>query len=407
MTPCRICGEKLSPFMSFGRMPNANRFLTPEQVAGEPFYELAPCFCPSCHMFQIAEQPAPEDMFNETYAFYSGTSQAMAAHFEALARDTSATWLEGRDAPFVVEMGSNDGILLRHFAQAGVRHLGVEPSANVAQAARAAGVDTEVSFFSEASARRILAEHGAADVIFAANVLSHVATLPDVLAGVAALLAPDGVMIVESPYLGAVVSKTSYDQIYDEHVYLFSCLALENALAPHGLALVDAVELPVHGGSMRWTFARKGGVAPSANVAAAVAAERALGLDDPACFDAFRARCEASRAALRALLTELKDAGARIVGYGATAKSATVLNYCDIGPEIIEFISDTTPIKQGKLSPGKHIPVKSHDDFKADYPDYAVLFAWNHAAEIMAKEGDFAAAGGRWVRFVPEVTASE
>lgn len=406
MTQCRICNEKISPFMSFGQMPNANRFVSKEEISEEPFFELAPCFCPSCKMFQIKDQPAPEVMFNKTYAYYSGTSRAMAAHFERLAQHTLSTRLKGRSDPFVVEMGSNDGILLNHFKKAGLRHLGVEPSANVAEEARKAGVETEVAFFSEETAQRILATYGSADVIFAANVLSHIATLPDVLSGVAALLAPDGVLIVESPYLGAVLRQNSYDQIYDEHVYLFSCLALVNALRPHGLSLVDAVEIPVHGGSMRWTIARSGGVAPQLSVERALAAERSMGLDDPASYEAFRKRCERSRVALRELLFRLKSEGARIVGYGATAKSATILNYCGIGPETIEFITDTTPIKQGRLSPGMHIPVKPHAAFAADHPDYAVLFAWNHADEIYAKETAFSAAGGKWINFIPEVQVS-
>ena len=389
--------------MSFGQMPNANRFLTEKGFSGEPFYELAPCFCASCNMFQIVEQPAPEEMFNERYAFYSGTSLAMAAHFERLAREVMGSRLASKVDPFVVEMGSNDGILLRHFKKSGIRHLGVEPSANVAAVARADGIDTQVSFFSEAIARRIRAERGAAHAVFANNVLSHIATLPDVLAGVAVLLAEDGALIVESPYLGAVVEKAAYDQIYDEHVYLFSCLSLSNAARRHGLELIDAEQLAVHGGSMRWTIMREGAAPHSERLRCILGAERAIGLDEAATYDRFRERCQASRDALRGLLTRLRAEGARVVGYGATAKSATVLNYCDIGPELIEFISDTTPIKQGKWSPGMHIPVKPHEAFAADYPDYAVLFAWNHAEEIMAKETAFAEAGGKWIRFVPDV----
>ena len=403
MASCRICGGDIQPFMSFGSMPNANRFLTEAQFPDEPFYELAACFCASCNMFQLKEQPAPESMFNETYAYHSGTSGAMAAHFEALAKETIARRLVDRADPFVVEIGSNDGILLRHFKDAGVRLLGVEPSANVAQIARDAGVETEVAFFSKETAERIRAAHGPADAIFAANVMSHIATLPDILAGVAALLSENGVLIVESPYLGAVIEKGSYDQIYDEHVYLFSCLSLVEAVKPHGLALVEATPIWVHGGSMRWVFARVGAEQPDPSVAAALAAERAAGLDDPACYERFKKRCEASRDGLQALLRELKGKGARIVGYGATAKSATVLNYCGIGPDLIEFISDTTPIKQGKFSPGKHIPIRGPEVFHADYPDYAVLFAWNHAEEIKAKETAFVEAGGKWIHFVPEL----
>jgi methylation protein EvaC len=351
-------------------------------------------------MFQLMEQPDPRQMFHSEYAFFSGTSEYMKRHFAAFAGQVTDRSLKGLVDPLVVEIGSNDGIMLRHFAARGLRHLGVEPASNVAAVASEQGIETLVAFFSEATAHAIRAEHGAAHAVLAANVMSHIATLPDVAAGVAALLARDGVLVIESPYLGAVVEKTTYDQIYDEHVYLFSATSVANAFRPHGLELIDVVAQHVHGGSMRWTLGRSGEHRPSAAVDAVLAAESALGLDEGRTFERFRERCEASRDALRATLTRCKEEGARIVGYGATAKSTTVLNYGKIGPEIIEYISDTTPIKHGKLSPGMHVPIRPHADFVANYPDYALLFAWNHSAEIMAKEQAFVAAGGKWLSHV-------
>lgn len=403
MTNCRICNTPIAPFMTFGRMPIANGFLAPDAVAGEYFFELAPAFCSCCGMLQIVDQPAPEMMFHSNYAFFSGTSRHMQAHFEGFAHSVMDGVLAGRDDPFVVELGSNDGIMLRHFAARKLRHLGVEPSQNVAAAARDKGVNTISEFFGETLAQSIRGQYGPADVILAANVMCHIPDLPSVAAGFRALLKPDGVVMFEDPYLGDMVEKTSYDQIYDEHVFVFSATSVKNAFARHGLDLVDVQPQTTHGGSMRYTLAPAGSRPASDAVAALLAKEEAQGLHLAATFDRFRANCETSKRELVDLLTRLKAEGKRVVGYGATSKSTTVLNYCGIGPDLVEFISDTTPIKQGKLSPGSHIPVRPYQDFTARYPDYALLFAWNHKAEIMEKEDAFRAAAGKWIVYVPAV----
>ncbi|MBF0129522.1 MAG: class I SAM-dependent methyltransferase [Alphaproteobacteria bacterium] len=402
MTHCRICGSPVSAFMTFGRMPLGNGFLSPENFGHEYFFELAPAFCEACHTFQIVEQPAPDKMFHGEYAFFSQTSRGMMAHFERFAKDTMARRLPSGDS-FVVELGSNDGIMLRHFAAAGIRHLGVEPSANVAEAARTQGVNTRCAFFGVETAREIMAEHGQADIIQAANVMCHIPDLNSVAEGVALLLKPEGLLIFEDPYLGDVIRKTSYDQIYDEHVYLFSALSVARIFGAHGLELVGVEPQTTHGGSMRYIVGRKGRRPVEPSVAAAMADERALGLDKAATYDRFRRNCEASRDGLMAALDGLAAEGKRVVGYGATSKSTTVTNYCGITPRHVAFISDTTPTKQGKFSPGAHIPVKPYADFSGRYPDVALLFAWNHAEEIFAKEDAFRAAGGRWLVYVPEV----
>ena len=389
--------------MSFGRMPIANGFLTEDQISDEYFFELAPAFCNHCKTLQLVEQPEPQKMFHENYAFFSGTSAYMKNHFAAFADSVMKTRLAGKSDPFVVELGSNDGIMLRNFKEAGIRHLGVEPSANVAAVAQADDVETLVAFFGPDTAARIRADKGPADAILAANVMCHIPDLNGVAQGFAALLAEDGVVCFEDPYLGAMIEKTSYDQLYDEHVFIFSAHSVANAFAPHGLSLIDVAPQITHGGSMRYTLGRSGAHRPSDAVERILAQEKAQGLDKAETYEGFRRNCENTKAELTALLRKLKDEGAHVVGYGATSKSTTVLNYCGIGPELIEFISDTTPIKQGKLTPGMHIPVKPHDAFQQLYPDYAVLFAWNHAAEIMAKEGAYADAGGKWIHFVPDV----
>jgi methylation protein EvaC len=400
---CRVCGANIAQFMSFGRMPIANGFLKPDETGDEYFFELAPAFCDACGMFQLMKQPQPEKMFHEQYAFYSSTSRYMQTHFEAFAHAVINGVLAGRKDPFVVELGSNDGIMLRHFQQRGLRHLGVEPSTNVADVARGQGINTISAFFDRKLADEIATEHGRADAILAANVMCHIPDLPGVAAGVQRLLKPDGVFVFEDPYLGDMIAKTSYDQIYDEHVFIFSATSVRRAFAPFGLELVDIVPQVTHGGSMRYTLAHKGGRPISKKVDEQLAKETALGLDRAETYLRFKENCESSRAALLQTLERLRTQGKRVVGYGATSKSTTVINYCGITPSHVEFISDTTPIKQGRLSPGAHIPVRPYGEFTKRYPDYALLFAWNHAAEIREKETGFVAAGGRWIVYVPEV----
>jgi len=384
-------------------MPIANGFLSPEQFADEYFFELKVAHCAACRMVQLTEHVDREKMFHENYAFFSSTSRRMADHFHKLANDVRARYLTRKD-PFVVEIGSNDGITLQHFAEAGVRHLGIEPSANVAEAARRKGVQTVCRFFDEALARDIVSQHGQADAFLGANVMCHIPYLHSVVEGIRVLLKPDGVVIYEDPYLGDIVEKTSYDQIYDEHAFYFSVASVSHLFSEHGMEVVDVAPQNVHGGSMRYIIARKTARPVSRSVERQRAKEKALGLDRPATYAELSRNIERSRDQLMKLLREVKRSGKRVVGYGATSKSTTVTNYCGITPDLVEFISDTTPIKQGKFSPGAHIPVKPHEAFASRYPDYALLFAWNHGEEIMAKEGAFTAAGGRWITYVPKVT---
>jgi methylation protein EvaC len=384
-------------------MPIANGFLASEDIANEYFFELAPAYCEHCGMFQLIDQPAPEAMFNSHYAFYSSTSRHMALHFERFFRGVLEGILAGRADTFVVEIGSNTGPILRHFKERGIRHLGVEPSSNVAEEARAQGIATLCEFFDAALAERIVGEHGQADVVLAANVMCHIPDLHSVARGVRRLLKPDGVLIFEEPYLGDMIAKTSYDQIYDEHVFMFSATSVGNAFASHGLQLIDVEPQPTHGGSMRYTLAPKGTQTMRAAVERLLLAEREQKLDRPDAYEQFRANCENSRARLMELLEDLRAKGKRVVGYGATSKSTTVTNYCGITPAHVSFISDTTPIKQGKLSPGAHVPVRPYEEFRRYYPDYALLFAWNHSNEIREKEIDFVSRGGKWIYYVPKV----
>jgi methylation protein EvaC len=402
MKQCRICNSNYSSFMSLGMMPIANGFLTAEEFKDEHFFELAIGFCENCKMVQLIEQPEKNKMFNAHYAFYSSTSKHMALHFEEFIDHVLYNYVRS-SAPFIVEIGSNDGIMLQHCVARNIRHLGVEPSANVAEVAMQKGVNTICDFFSEELAHKIVNEYGQADALLGANVMCHIPYLHSVIRGIDILLKPDGIIMFEDPYIGEVIENTSYDQFYDEHVFLFSVLSISYLFGEHGMEVIDIEPQWTHGGSMRYVIARKGARPISQNVYECIEKEKNMGLDKANVYDRFRRDCEDSKDALISLLKSIKKEGKRVVGYAATSKSTTILNYCGINQDLIEFISDTTPIKQGKYSPGTHIPVRPYDEFFSNYPDYALLFAYNHAKEIMEKEQKFMESGGKWIVYVPKV----
>lgn len=401
MSGCRVCDSTVEPFIDFGRMPLANGFLTADQFASEYYFSLVAACCPRCTLVQLVEQPQRERMFNDRYPFFSATSVRMQEHFAALARGVIAA-LPATD-PFVVEIGSNDGTLLRHVARSRIRHLGIEPSASVARAAGEAGVTTTCNFFDAALAKHIVAEHGPAHAIIAANALSHIADPHAVVEGIALLLAPEGLCFIEDPYWGDVVRQTAFDQIYDEHASYFTLSSLSYLVERHGLAVLDAIPTDVHGGSMRYVIGRPELRVAAPRVARLLEQERASGPHRPETLASFRNRVNAIGVELMARLHGCKAAGQRVVGYGATSKSTTTINFFGITPDLIEFISDTTPAKHGTFSPGAHIPVRPHAEFAAHYPERALLFLWNHAAEVRAKEEAFARTGGKWLVYVPTV----
>lgn len=397
---CRICKDPAKPFMTFGKMPIANGFLSSPKISDEYFFELAPIFCNTCKTFQIAEQPPAEKMFHDHYAFFSRTSKRMVEHFKQFANWLKENYCQDADS-FVVELGSNDGIMLENFAKENIRHLGVEPSSNVAQEARKFGVNTISEFFSPALADEIVKQYGQADAMTAANVMCHIPDLHNIADGANRLLKPKGVLIFEDPYLGDMIAKTSYDQIYDEHVYIFSAHSVANIFGRHGFELIDLLPQTTHGGSMRYVLARKGARIVKPIVAEILEKEKQQGLCDPKTYQQFKANCEMSKKKLVDSLKACKALGKKVVGYAATSKSTTVLNYCGIGPDLIDYICDTTPLKHNTFTPGMHIPVRPYENFTQAYPDTALLFAWNHKDEVMQKERAFTQAGGQWLTYVP------
>ncbi len=402
---CRVCGGTVREFFDFGRQPLSDAFRLPEATEPEFFFRLAVGACQACTMVQLMEEVPRERMFHEDYPYLSSGSAGMRNHFESVAKRFLSSELVSDD-PFTVEIGCNDGVMLRTIADAGQRHLGVEPSGGVADLAAAQGVNVRKDFFEEDVAAQILEQHGPADVIFSANTFCHIPYIGSILRGVESLLAPSGVFVFEDPYFGDIVRKTSYDQVYDEHFFLFTVRSVKAMAERFGLELVDVERIPVHGGELRYTLARAGARTPSDAVAVLLREEQETELASESTLLEFGRNVERSREQLMELLRGLRAEGRRVVGYGATAKSATVVNFCGIDDSLVEFVTDTTPAKQGRLTPGGHIPVRGPEEFSADYPDYALLFAWNHAAEIMANEQAFREAGGRWITYVPEVGVS-
>ena len=396
---CRVCANKINPFVSFGKMPIANGFLKKEQFENEYFFELATAFCDRCYSVQLVTQPDPKLMFHDNYAFFSKTSKSMQVHFQKYADWVLNNYLKKND-PFVVELGSNDGILLENFSKKKIRHLGVEPSANVADVAIKSGINTEVAFFNNDFAKKIKEKNGKADAILAANVMCHIPDLIEIGKASKTLLKEDGVLIFEDPYLGDMINKVSYDQIYDEHVFIFSALSVKNIFDISGFELIDVLPQETHGGSMRYVLCKKGIRSISENVINTIKVEKELGLDKSLTYERFKNNCEHSKDKIISKLKKFKKEGKKIVGYGATSKSTTILNYCNIGPDLIDFISDTTPIKQNKYTPGMHIPVKPYEDFLKYSPEIAVLFAWNHRKEIENKEKKFIENGGKFISHI-------
>ena len=402
MLKCLICQTHYKPFMNFGKMPIANGFITEVQFSDEYFFELNVASCPNCGIFQLTEQPDREKMFNKSYAFFSGTSKGMVIHFQKFAKHVKDNYLLSEN-PFVVEIGSNDGIILQQFEKAGIRHLGIEPSSNVAQVAIDKGIQTICDFFDKDLAHQIKRKHGQADAFLGANVMCHIPYLHSVVEGIKILLKPNGIVMFEDPYLGDVIEKTTYDQIYDEHVFLFSVSSIKYLFEQYDMEVIDIEHQETHGGSMRYMIAHSGVRPISDKVYEQIEKEKRMGLDKAEKYETFHKNCEKSRDSLMALLNDIREQGKSIVGYAATSKSTTIINYCGITTDHLDYICDTTPIKQGKYSPGAHIPIKPYEEFQNNYPDYALLFAYNHAKEIMAKEQSFMDQGGKWIVYVPEV----
>jgi SAM-dependent methyltransferase len=398
---CRGCGAALpDPFLSLGAMPPANAYLRAQDLTRpEPRFPLDVRHCPACHLVQVDPLVAPAELFTD-YAYFSSYSTSWVEHARRFA-SAAIERLGLGPASRVVEIASNDGYLLRHFVAAGIPALGIEPAANVAAAAIAAGVPTEVRFFGRAAAEDLVARGLTADLVVANNVLAHVPDLHDFAAGLARLVKPRGRISIEFPHLLNLVAETQFDTIYHEHFSYFSLVALLPVLARHGLRADGVERLTTHGGSLRLWLATGAGT-PASPVAAVLAEERAAGLDRAETYRAFAGRVAVCRASLRTFLAAARAEGRTVVAYGAAAKGNTLLNYCGVGADEIAFVVDRNPVKQGRFLPGSRLPIRDPGAIAEARPDYLLILPWNLADEITQQMAEIRGWGGRFVVPVPE-----
>ncbi len=398
---CKITGKKINPFMSFGKMPIANGFLKKKDFKNEYFYELKVGFSEKFSLFQLDDYPSVNKMFHKNYPFYTSSSKFMIKHFKKYALWSKKFLKSGSK---IIELGSNDGTFLNNFYSSKLDAVGFEPSKNVSDFAKKRGINSINKFFNTTNIKLLKNFAGNTDLICGANVVCHVPNLRDLFTSVDKLLTKDGVFVFEEPYLGSVFEKNSYDQIYDEHIYLFSASAITKLANEFDLKIIDLIPQSTHGGSMRYVLCRKSSVRKKTkNVNKIISYEKKINLDNSQFCKIFKKNCEISKKELKEKLIELKNSNKKICGYAATSKSTTILNYCNIGPDLIDYITDTTAEKIGKFTPGSHIPIVDHKLFKERNPDIAVLFAWNHVKEILKKEKKFKIDGGKWLTFFPKI----
>ncbi len=402
MNHCRLCGGRdLRQVLSLGEQPPANA-LTAGPAERVPVYPLDVLFCASCSVAQLGTVVPPEQLFCD-YPYFSSASPGVVENARRLVARLVAERGLGPGS-LAMEVASNDGYLLQHYRAAGVEVLGIDPARNIAAAAEARGVRTVPRFFTRSLAEQLVASGLRADVLHAHNVLAHVPDANDLVAGIADVLGPAGVLVAETPSLRALVDNVEYDTIYHEHVYYYSGVALERLLARHGLRILDIEAIPIHGGSLRVLAGRDGEHGPSSGaVAALLDAERRDGVHTARFLAGLARRVERLRAEQRAFLDRARAAGQSVAGYGAAAKATVLLHAVGASVRDVAFVVDRSPHKQGRYLPNTAIPILAPEELARRRPDYAIVFAWNFAEEVIRQRQDYLDAGGRFVIPVPEV----
>ncbi|MDD3581413.1 MAG: class I SAM-dependent methyltransferase [Desulfobacca sp.] len=401
---CRSCGfENLKLVLSLGRMPLANALVSLDQLEmAEPTYPLDLAFCPQCSLVQITETVPPELLFRE-YLYFSSFSDTMLRHAADLTGQIAA--YQGLDGhSLVVEIASNDGYLLQYYQQRGIPVLGIEPARNVARVAQAErGIRTLCEFFDPALAQDLRAQGIRADIIHAHNVLAHVADLNGFVQGLGILLHDEGVAVIEVPYLKDLIDHCEFDTIYHEHLCYFSLTALDDLFQRHGLTIYDVERVPIHGGSLRLWVGHRATTRSGDRVRRMLAEEIAWNVKGEACYQEFAQRVESLKASLNHLLRNLKKKGRRMAAYGAAAKGSTLLNYCGIGLETLDFVVDRSTHKQGRHMPGVRLPIYPPQMLQDSRPDYVLLLTWNFAQEILSQQAAYRQAGGQFIIPIPEL----
>src|SRR5262245_5444451 len=405
MARCLFCAAPLRhTFIDLGMSPLCESFLTAEQLNQmEPFYPLHVHVCERCFLVQVQEYVRPEAIFTE-YAYFSSYSDSWLAHARTYVERISAR-LELSTASQVVELGSNDGYLLQYFVARGIPALGVEPAVNVAQAALARGIPTVTKLFGRDTARELIEGGTRADLVCGANVLAQVPDVNDFVGGIALLLKPGGVVTIEFPHLMRLMAENQFDTIYHEHFSYFSFLTAERIFAAHGLTLFDVEELPTHGGSLR-VYARHADDASKPVTDAALKLrprDLSAGLDGLETYVSFTEQVHETKRRLLEFLIGARRRGKRIAGYGAPGKGNTLLNYCGIRTDFLEYTVDRNPYKHGRFLPGTHIPIFPPERIRETRPDYVLILPWNLKDEIIEQVSYIRSWGGQFVVPIPDV----
>lgn len=404
---CTFCGSvRLTEVIDFGKVALAGSFLCKEDFSKEKKYQLTIVFCGDCFAVQVRDHVDPKVLFTHDF-YFSSAIKTLTDHFTEYASEVTARFLANPKKSVVVEFGSNDGVLLKPFADQGVATvIGVEPAANIIQSINDDRLTLVNDFFSLPIAKKIAKKHGKADLVCANNVYAHISDINGVTKAVNAILKDDGVFVFEVHYLGKIIQDMQYDMMYHEHIYYYSLIALQNHLARHGMVIFDIQQIPLHGGSVRY-YAAKQDSQHARNVSARVhalrAQELAYGYDKPEAYAFFASRVAQKKEKLMSLLNALKKKGRRVVGYGASGRANTMIQYCGITDQHLDFIVDDAPAKQGMYTPGSHVQIRANAELEKEKPDYILLFAWTFYNEIATKLEAFFDREGRMIIPLPDV----
>jgi 2-polyprenyl-3-methyl-5-hydroxy-6-metoxy-1,4-benzoquinol methylase len=408
---CRFCKYPLTyKFVELVNSPPSNSFLSLEQLNGpELYYPLSIYVCTECYLVQIDEYKKAEDIFNSDYVYFSSYSKSWVQHAKRYVSDMIERFGYNSES-YVMEIASNDGYLLQHFKDAGVPVLGIEPTKNTANVAILKGIPTITEYFTSKFALKLQKQRKKANLVIGNNVLAHVPDIDDFVEGLKISLRKNGVVTMEFPHLLCLIEECQFDTIYHEHYSYLSFTTVQRIFKAHALDIFDVQEMPTHGGSLR-IFAKHGkdhGKAISPNVNAMLEKEAAAGVTTHEYYSNFQARVDAVKNEFLAFLLDKKREGKKVIGYGAAAKGNTLINYAGIkGNDLIQFVVDAAPSKQGKFLPGSHIPVLNEQSIKEEKPDYIIILPWNLKNEIMEQLAYIGEWGGKFVVFIPEVQVFE
>lgn len=403
-TDCRMCnGAELSKIWSFGNTPLANSYLKPEEIAQNTELEapLDVYYCADCHLVQLLDVVSQHELF-DNYLYVSSTSPTFVDHFKQYAERITERFNLGNTS-FVIDVGSNDGVLLKPLQEAGIRVLGIDPAGNIADQATSDGLPTIAEYFTPAVAKDIAKQHGLANIITANNVFAHTDYVDSFTAAVKEVLAADGVFIIEAQYLGDLLTNNLFDIVYHEHVCYYSVHPLVTFFSKHDMEVFDVEQLPVHGGSIRVYVQHADGPHDRhQRLDNILQQEIQQGLTSLTPYQDFAHRIDRNKVTLQTMLRQLKSQGKRIVGYGAPAKATTLMHVLGLDQSTLDFIIDDAPLKQGLVMPGTHVPIVSSDHLYNENIDYCLILAWNFAEPIMANHAKFAQRGGHFIIPVPE-----